>query len=286
MPLTFSTEEMELLLEGNATEELKNKYHEAKKYNASSGLRASVKTMASDNAARFTTDNLSKLDIPAGVKEIALLYDYNTEADKFVVRKSGVKVDMAAATLAVPGAPLQSLVSKAVALKDDDKKAIILDFITKGLGGKTVVDHVMSVHTFNKTTKPALDAVYTNTNAAALSAGISEIPEGDKLRVIIKWTSLEDAGWLAPAVTCGKTVGGSGGSGDGTRKKRTPAPEGYSSWKDFVERDQSAETKTALKWATDKYGQEWTKSISASNLLRGQKHPAMLAADSENPARM
>ncbi len=288
MPISFNAAEMLEILSGDPSDELKNRINEAQKYEASAGLRAKVKTTANDNAAKYVTDNLAELDIPDGVSEITMIYDFSTEAGHFTVRKNGVRYVMGSDLLAAPSAAMQQVVGKMAAMKPGDKQEIILDFVTKALGGKNIVAHVLATHLFSKNTKPALDNLYSIGNAEPLSDGISEIPEGDKLRVTMQYKSMaadKPAEWHT-LVSCGKTASGGGGSSDGTRKKRTPPPAGFSNWRHFLESDQAAETLAVLKSVKDKHGEDYTKHVSPSNALRAAKHPVMMEADAQNPARM
>ena len=288
MPITFTTDEVVKIAKGDISEELQDKINRAQKYEASAGLRNKVKSLANDNAAKFVTDNLSQIDIPDGISEITMIYDFSDETNNFIVRKSGISIKQGSDTLATPGAGLQSVVGKAFSKKDGDEKAIITDFLTKALGGQKIVDHVLTTIKFEKETKPALDALYTIGSANPLGAGIMEIPEGDKLRTTLQYKSVaadQPAIWHV-LVNCSKTGGGSAGSGDGTRKKATSAPDGYKSWKSFIETDKTIATTEALAAVIKKHGNDWTKQVSPTQWLRRVKHPAILEADLANPARM
>lgn len=286
MPISFSMEDILAIQKGDVSEELQNRIHEGEKYEKSAGLRAKVKSTANDNAAKFITDNLAKLDIPAGVKDINLLYDYSVEAGHFIVRKNGVRYTMGNDVLAAPSLDTMSIVSKAFALKKSKENDNIINFITEALGGQKVVDHVLTTHKFEKETKPVLEEIYTITNAEPLGAGIAEIPEGDKLKVTLQYSKVaadKDPAWTV-ICSCGKNV--SSGGGDGTRRKKTPAPEGHKTWRAFVENDTAPETVAVLASVIKKHGADWTKHISPTGALRQAKHPVITAADLANPARL
>lgn len=281
---TFTLDEVDALKNETADPNLIGRYNEAKNLEKFSSLRTSVETTVKENANIFLNDQLSDIDIPDGVKEIVLTYDMSPETLDFIVRSTGVKVSYA--DEGAVSDEIIHIVTKAQEAKAN-KNNQPLSFLTKTLGDSRLA-HIIAIRDFEGEAgaKTQIEALYTNVEAGALSEGVSEIPEGDKCRLTIKYSALtvdgEKAGWLAPTVSVGKTVSGGGGGGNGERKKRTPAPEGYTSWKKWMESGVDTDAKAVVDALIKKHGVNWQLKISPTNALRQAKHPIMLAADDKN----
>lgn len=281
MPITFTVEEVTQIKSGQESEELKNKIHEAENLVKFKTLRDSVKSKVIDNADEFIKEQLDSLSIPAGVKEIALTYNLNPETLDFSVLSSGVKVIFA--DTGSVSEEITTLVTKAEFAKSDRKNAAPLAFIVKSLGDSRI-SYITSLRDFTNKVKTALDELYTYEEAKALAEGVSEIPQGDKCKLIIKYrhdvpvegSDKTEAGWLAPNVSVGKTVSSGGGNGGGGQGFRVTSPEGYKSWTEWGKSGVNADAKALYDNAVAEKGTNFQKKVSFSNILKAAKHPVYL----------
>ncbi len=275
--VSFSLAELKAYSEGNADDNLKGRINEAENLEKFSNLREQINTDVKAAADELIKNDLESLEIPDGIKSIALVYDLNTETKNFVIRSTGFTTvftsDFSTAD------DIVKLYNAAVVAREKKDNGP-LAFMTKNLGDAHI-GHLKAVEVYESKIKPAIDAAYTNTKAALLSAKISEIPDSDTLQVKIQYSGITSAdgeqkpGWLAPSV--GKAGGRTSTGTTGTRRPKVKPPEPHAKWEDFCANSGDAAAKTVLDAQIKKWGDDWSDHISITNALRAAKHPVFMA---------
>ncbi len=274
----FTLSEMKAYMEDSASDELKARINEAENLEKYSSLRSQIHDSVVADAKGFIEDELSSLDIPAGVASIELIYDLVPETLHFGVRASGAKVahksDFSTAD------DIVKLFNAAVLAKESNN-AQPLSFMRKTLGDAHI-GHIESMQAFVVDIEPAINDLYTNSNAQSLSDSIKEIPAGDNVRLIIQYSGVtpadesREAGWLDPLVKVGK-VAATSGTGTGKRRPKVKPPEPHKDWTAYSLESGDAEAKKIYDAVVVRYGTDWSKHISMTNALRNAKHSVFMA---------
>lgn len=285
MSLTYK--ELEDLLEGKGSEELLEKMKLARVAETNKDARQVAKDAIVTKSLTFIDGSLAGLDIPAGIQGISMVFPYIPADKTFITAETGLKIDCGD-QLKVSD-EIKHLVSLAEAakVKKDNRPQ---SFLKTGLGDSRYT-YITSLIAIDGGIGEQLEALYSSVNAASFN--VDGIPEGDKAKVVIKYSndveeivasafSTVNANWYT-TVTVGKTT--TGGNG-GTRRPRTAKPDGFKNWEAKVNESPEEHLVEGRKWLKEKYPTgDWSKSISAPKVLVKYKDAEFIQKRAEADAR-
>lgn len=273
--MTLTIKELNDLLEGKGSEEIKQKIAMSQIEETNKAARQAAKDAISTACQTFIDGNLASLDIPAGIMGISMTFPYIPGDNSFMVSETGFKVDFGDQSR--PSSELLHLVSLAeVAKEKKDNRP--QSFLKTGLGDN-VYTRLVSINVFNAGLGATLTALYSSETAASFN--VDGIPEGDQAKVVIRYTKDADIPWFA-TITVGKSV--SSGNG-GKRRPRTAKPGNYKNWQAKVNECPEQHLVEARKWLAEKYPGDWGKSISAPKVLIKYKDAEFIQKRAEADSR-